>query len=316
MALPFTRLKTSLEEMGIQVDTADYLFNNLNEFKNEKIIYWSFGNTDNIHLLSELNSLLFSTLIIFEPPLITPNIYKNLHDISKNFNQIYLHNTTGDGYDLSNLEISKLNKLFVPQPYMDVISDYWSNERRLDKVVIVAGNHNPFFRKPELYSLRLKFVRYFSKFDDYIHLYGFNWLKLFSRNSLNYNYLRSLKSIYKAYKGACENKHLLLSKYKFSLCTENTVVDGYITEKIFDCFYAGTVPIYLGPKNVDDFIPKNSYISIDDFNSFEELRSYLKNLTDAQYNHYRVAGREFLIKNHSSYTNSLVNIFNNGYNLL
>ena len=31
---------------------------------------------------------------------------------------------------------------------------------------------------------------------------------------------------------------------------------GYISEKIFDCFYSGTIPIYLGAKDVKTIFPK------------------------------------------------------------
>ena len=31
-------------------------------------------------------------------------------------------------------------------------------------------------------------------------------------------------------------------------------IQGYITEKIYDCFMSGVVPIYLGCKNIDEFV--------------------------------------------------------------
>jgi len=44
-------------------------------------------------------------------------------------------------------------------------------------------------------------------------------------------------------------KYDLLSQYKFNLCFENSLSEGYVTEKLFQAFVAGTMPIYWG----DDF---------------------------------------------------------------
>ncbi|MGX2982084.1 glycosyltransferase family 10 domain-containing protein [Helicobacter sp. 23-1045] len=46
--------------------------------------------------------------------------------------------------------------------------------------------------------------------------------------------------------GAVENKHKWLQSYKFNLCFENSSYAGYLTEKLFDAYSAGCVPIYWG----------------------------------------------------------------------
>ena len=46
--------------------------------------------------------------------------------------------------------------------------------------------------------------------------------------------------------GAVENKHLWLQDYKFNICFENSSYAGYLTEKLFDAYSAGCVPIYWG----------------------------------------------------------------------
>ncbi|MCL2380190.1 MAG: glycosyltransferase family 10 [Treponema sp.] len=43
-----------------------------------------------------------------------------------------------------------------------------------------------------------------------------------------------------------DNKLLYLQQYKFNICPENTISDGYVTEKIFECLYSGCIPIYNG----------------------------------------------------------------------
>ena len=54
----------------------------------------------------------------------------------------------------------------------------------------------------------------------------------------------------------------VLNKYKFIICFENSYNDGYITEKIFNCFLANTIPLYSGSNIVDKFFNTNSFINI------------------------------------------------------
>jgi hypothetical protein len=42
------------------------------------------------------------------------------------------------------------------------------------------------------------------------------------------------------------SKFDFLKGYKFCLCPENSYFPGYVTEKLFDAWYAGTLPLYCG----------------------------------------------------------------------
>ena len=53
----------------------------------------------------------------------------------------------------------------------------------------------------------------------------------------------------------------IFNKYKFIICYENSYNDGYITEKIFNCFYAKTIPIYNGALNINNYINNESFIN-------------------------------------------------------
>jgi hypothetical protein len=55
----------------------------------------------------------------------------------------------------------------------------------------------------------------------------------------------------------------LYSQYKFIICFENSKTDGYVTEKIFNVFLAGSIPIYDGAPNVTDYILPGSFIQYD-----------------------------------------------------
>jgi hypothetical protein len=50
---------------------------------------------------------------------------------------------------------------------------------------------------------------------------------------------------------------------------------GYITEKIFDCFYAGTVPIYYGASDISDFIDPKSFIDYQNFSGLTDLKRFI-----------------------------------------
>jgi hypothetical protein len=76
------------------------------------------------------------------------------------------------------------------------------------------------------------------------------------------------------------SKLAAIGRYKFGFAFENSKEPDYVTEKIYDCFKAGTVPIYLGAPNIAEFAPPGSYINADDFGSARELADYLKYLIE------------------------------------
>jgi hypothetical protein len=63
----------------------------------------------------------------------------------------------------------------------------------------------------------------------------------------------------------------IFNKYKFVICFENSYADGYITEKIFNCFFAKTIPIYKGSEKINDYINKSTYIDARDTNYINEI---------------------------------------------
>ncbi|XP_077341082.1 alpha-(1,3)-fucosyltransferase 4 [Lithobates pipiens] len=70
-----------------------------------------------------------------------------------------------------------------------------------------------------------------------------------------------------------------VSDYKFYLAFENSLHTDYITEKLWrNAFKSSAVPIVMGPSryNYEMFIPRNSFIHVDDFSSPRKLAMYLK----------------------------------------
>ena len=52
----------------------------------------------------------------------------------------------------------------------------------------------------------------------------------------------------------------VLNKYKFVICFENSYSDGYLTEKIFNCFLAGVIPIYKGCPDITNYIQPSCFV--------------------------------------------------------
>jgi hypothetical protein len=91
-----------------------------------------------------------------------------------------------------------------------------------------------------------------------------------------------------------EDKYGTLAQYVFCICFENMMLKGWITEKIFDCFYAGTVPVYWGAPDITDYIPAECFIDMRQFGSYSALRDYLKSVSPAEIRRYKECARDFL----------------------
>jgi len=72
-------------------------------------------------------------------------------------------------------------------------------------------------------------------------------------------------------------------------------MNGWITEKLFDCFVAGTVPIYSGAPDVTQYVPESCFIDMRRFTGYEELRTYLKSLNEDEIQQYRENSRDYLL---------------------
>jgi hypothetical protein len=86
-----------------------------------------------------------------------------------------------------------------------------------------------------------------------------------------------------------ETKHQVISAYKFCLAFENSIAPDYVTEKFFDPLRAGTVPVYRGAPNIDDFAPgDHAFIDASKFAGPRQLAAYLSQLDrdDAAYRAY------------------------------
>ena len=77
---------------------------------------------------------------------------------------------------------------------------------------------------------------------------------------------------------------------------------------------SGSVPIYLGAPNVEEYIPKDCFINAAEYSSFEELFSYVKSIDEEQYSQYQKNIRNFLSSEDNpfsmeEYTRTMMNLF-------
>jgi hypothetical protein len=71
------------------------------------------------------------------------------------------------------------------------------------------------------------------------------------------------------------------SKYNFVLAMENTISPGYITEKIYNAYLAGAIPIYYGHSVVNDIFNPRSFINITDYPDFQSCANHISRMSTA-----------------------------------
>jgi hypothetical protein len=80
------------------------------------------------------------------------------------------------------------------------------------------------------------------------------------------------------------SKFDLLPSYKFCLCPENSIYDGYVTEKLIDAYAGGCVPIYSGDMSVIDDFNEKAYLNYQFSKNMEYFVSKIMMLsTDNRY---------------------------------
>lgn len=223
-------------------------------------------------------------LFCFESPLVNP--FSHLKSFHFFFGKVYTWNDllVGKGGG------GKYFKFYVPQ--IDIGLNVKQKAFKDKNFLVMINTRKKAFDlfrllspfKKDLYKERIKAFEFFGKeIPKFFDLFGKGW-------ELKKNHDPSF------YKGKIERRGKIkkLAGYKYCLCFENAVADGYITEKIFDCFKSGCVPVYLGAPNVEKYFPEGSFIDCRKFESYKELLKYLKSIDSKEYDRYLLKGRRFL----------------------
>jgi hypothetical protein len=159
-----------------------------------------------------------------------------------------------------------------------VCSNDWKN--RKTALCQVAGSKHSLMPS-ELYSRRRKTARWFGRHGRLpLDTFGVPPMRV------------------PGYRGRAADKRATLAQYRYALCFENDAHPvwsrGYVTEKIFDCFYAFTVPVYLGAADIEKHVPPECFVDFRRFSSLNALDEYLLGMTDEEYGGYLRAIERFL----------------------
>ena len=287
---PFVVLARQLKELGHNTATIDT--DAIEKF--DAVVFMEFPGTNNYYFkkLKDGNKKLY--LITLESPAIKSDNYivKNHGYFSKVF-------TWSD-------KLIDNQKYFKIQYSHNIPLEFDFNPNQKEKLCTLIASNKSASYPNELYSERIKAIRWFEKnhpkdFD----LYGQGWdqynfngtfwgVKIARLNRLTF-LTKLLSPSYPLYRGKVTSKKETYQKYRFAICYENVKdITGYITEKIFDCFLAGCVPIYLGASNITDHIPQDTFIDKRNFETYEKLYDYIKNMPDGQYAGYLENIKHFL----------------------
>lgn len=157
----------------------------------------------------------------------------------------------------------------------------------------------------ELYSERERVIRFYDdKHPDKFNLYGLYWNKR-PRIQDAYHYGVISPNKYQTYCGVVDDKLEAFSNHRFALAFENmTGIDGYLTEKLFDCLRAGCVPVYWGAQDIGDYLPKDIYVDYREFGTPEALHEYLSDVGVDAFRSYLEAARDFLCTEESQLSSS------------
>lgn len=75
-----------------------------------------------------------------------------------------------------------------------------------------------------------------------------------------------------------QDKYEIQKMYKFSIAFENTYTPGYTTEKIYDAFVTGTIPIYWGNPKIGEELNEKSFINCHQYNNLQEVIDVIKKI--------------------------------------
>ena len=180
-------------------------------------------------------------------------------------------------------------------------------ERPLFLVLVTTNNAIKDYDPREQFGARVEIIKWYEQYAPRdFHLFGRGWncpAALPGRWGQVCNQVRKIiarvfpvASPFATWRGPVASKNELLTRTRFSLAYENSRdLPGYITEKLFDCFRAGCVPVYIGPKEIHDYIPADCFIDGRDFATTAGLDAHLRTIDDAAYRGYQERIRAFLL---------------------
>ena len=206
-------------------------------------------------------------------------------------------------WDTNLIKLGTASKIQLAHPLGNGIVDGYRNRDQF--VVLFGSNRNlrGWHPKHNLYNERVKTIKWFERNAlDKFALYGKKWnlsARLPTRIGATIHSIEKripFKNIkFPSWKGVVINKQDILLRSRFSIVYENIKgLNGYITEKIFDAFVAGNVPIYWGASDINEYIPDNCFIDRRNFINHEQMYKFLINMKENEFYDYQYAIKNFL----------------------
>jgi len=214
----------------IQKIIKDYNIN----IKNNILIYSCFGhNKLNFDMYKDYKKIYYTQEII-------------LDDKNADYVIGFLKDKKDKYIQLRNYEVDELVKYSLDYKIYKSLNENWHYKPKNKFCCFIVSNGGPWNRR-----------YFYQELSKYKHI---DSMGLFKKNcnlldeidnKTNRNISRTQKTFYD-----------IISEYKFMICFENTCRKDYITEKIYNSFKAGTVPIYFGASNIAETFNPKSFIYV------------------------------------------------------
>jgi hypothetical protein len=304
---PYVALREHFTAQGVDVHTADRLPASPTGNRN---IYISMGRIPDWKRFEQRADTVLSAFFAMECPIVEPQLYRSLPRVQQHVRRIF---SWSDSRSLERFvgQPLTLTSFRWPQSFSDVHPGIWDRTDR-KFLVMINANKLPRLYVEELYTERLRAVAYFERQAE-IDLYGVGWdgpsyrvgrtwVPATARRVerwLQHRWQRLhpsplLQAARRVYRGQASSKAETLGQYTFAICFENMKLRGWITEKIFDCFFAGTIPVYWGAPDIAEYVPAECFIDMRRFAGYDELRRFLLSLGPREIRHYRERARQYL----------------------
>ncbi len=259
----YATLKRYLKQKDIEMNTYDMY----SDFKDIDLwIMMEPGLRKYLFILKNFINPRKVLFFILEPNIVNPWGWKYL-PFYRFFHKIFLSWSS----DLAKKYPKQFVEFKVPVPFDSTRYKHFLSNAKKNLCILMQSNKASPVRG-ELYSLRREIIRYFEKRGDaLLDLYGPGW------NTEDVSKFGKVTPFYtNLYKGFSPDKWETFSEYWFAFCIQNSIPAGDFEYDPFMAMATGTVPIYLPPSNVDEYIPSDTYINYNNFKNLDDLVSYLQ----------------------------------------
>ncbi len=255
---PFFELRKALAQNGYKLTT----FKNIGDVKDnpEYIVFFNLACSKKFIIdLAKKYGTKKMIAFLWEPP-VKPNYLNYDFSMHQYFSKIFT-------WDKDLIDQRGYFQFYYPQPTLRMLDGVLPFEQK--KLSVMVARNQTLTHPKQLCTERLSVIKFFENKPTDFDLYGRRWPR------------------FRNYKGAIKSKLDALKRYKFCFAYENTKdIRGYVTEKIFDCFVTGCVPVYYGASDICDYVPKNCFVDRRDFKDNQELYQYLNAMDKKTYREY------------------------------